>query len=113
MAVGAERHHVARMIFATFGQVLDVVDVQNRLATATGLGWHTSTAGALTLATGANQDGPSSSSATWIVGTHDPVGSSWLATLVNAHQQGSIGGSGLGFRSSSRIISGGGSGRVL
>jgi hypothetical protein len=39
MAVGAQRRHVARMILAAFGQILDMVDIQDRLATPAGLGW--------------------------------------------------------------------------
>jgi hypothetical protein len=112
MAVWAQRHHVARMIFAAFRQILDMVDIQDRLTPPSSLGWHAGTAQALASPAGADQHGPPSCCAARIVGSHHPVGASRLAPLVDASDQGSVGGSRLSLRSSNVITLGGG-GRVF
>jgi hypothetical protein len=112
MAVGAKGHHVARMILAASRQILDVVDVQDWLATPVRLDRHPRTAGALAATAGADEHRPPGGRAARVVGSHHPAGASRLAALVDARNQGGIGRSGLGLRSS-RVITSWGGGGVL
>jgi hypothetical protein len=104
MAVGAQRHHVTGMIVPALGQILDVVDIQDRLTASGQLCWHAGAAWILAATAGAHEDRATRGRAARIVGAHDPVGPSRLAPLVNAGDQRSVGGSWLGLGGRHRIL---------
>src|SRR3954466_5824473 len=87
MAVRAQGRHVPGMVFTTERQILDVVDVKNRLTTPVGLGWHSGTAGALAASLGPQQHRSPRRRTSGVVRANDPGGLSLRAAPFHAIDQ--------------------------
>jgi hypothetical protein len=80
----AQRHHIARVIVSTLGQVLDAVDVQDWLAGPAGIWWHAGAPGTLVSTAGANEQGPLGGGAAREVSSH---GHRAIHYGANAHRR--------------------------
>src|SRR3954451_24130322 len=87
MAVRAQRRHVPRMVFPTERQILDVVDVKDRLTTPVALGWHPGTAGALAASPAPQQHRPPRRRTSGVVRANDPSGLSLRTAPFHAIDQ--------------------------